>query len=120
MEDEVPMARRVGKAANRKARQRSAAHRAASRPAGAPPPAPPATAVPPVGTPNAREAVSLDPPRRVTAPVSAGLGSTLTTSERAEYHYVERDLRNIGFLSAAMAVLLFLAWIAFSALGLVG
>ena len=113
------MARRAGKAANRKARQRSAAQRAATRPAGAPP-APPATAVPPVGTPDAREAVSLDPPRRVTAPVSAGLGSTLTTSERAEYHYVERDLRNIGILSAAMAVLLFLAWIAFSALGLVG
>ena len=113
------MARRAGKAANRKARQRSAAQRAATRPAGAPP-APPATSVPPVGTPDAREAVSLDPPRRVTAPVTAGLGSTLTTSERAEYHYVERDLRNIGILSAVMAVMLFLAWIAFSALGLVG
>ena len=112
------MARRAGKAANRKARQRSAAQRAATRPANAP--AQPATAVPPVGTPDAREAVSLDPPPRVTAPVRAGLGSTLTTSERAEYHYVERDLRNIGILSAAMAVLLFLAWIAFSALGLVG
>lgn len=113
------MARRAGKAANRKARQRSAAQRAASRPA-APPPAPTAIPVPPVGTPDAREAVSLDPPRRVTAPVAARLGSTLTTSERAEYHYVERDLRNIGVLTAVMAVLLFLAWIAFSALGLVG
>lgn len=113
------MARRAGKAANRKARQRSAAQRAASRPA-APPPAPTATPVAPVGTPDAREAVSLDPPKRVTAPVAAGLGSTLTTSERAEYHYVERDLRNIGILTAVMAVLLFLAWIAFSALGLVG
>jgi len=113
------MARRAGKAANRKARQRSAAQRAATRPAGAPP-APPATTVPPTGTPDAREAGSLDPPRRVTTPVSAGLGSTLTTSERAEYHYVERDLRNIGILSAVMAVMLFLAWIAFSALGLVG
>ena len=113
------MARRAGKAANRKARQRSAAQRAASRPATAPP-APPATPVPPVGTPDAREAVSLDPPRRVTPPVAAGLASTLTTSERAEYHYVERDLRNIGILTAVMGALLFLAWIAFSALGLVG
>ena len=112
------MARRAGKAANRKARQRSAAQRAASRPAAATPP-PTATPVPPVGTPDAREAVSLAPPKRVTAPVASGLGSTLTTSERAEYHYVERDLRNIGILSAAIAVLMFLAWFAFSALGLV-
>ena len=44
----------------------------------------------------------------------------MTTSERAEYHYVERDLRNIGILTAIMAVLLFVAWFAFSALGLVG
>jgi hypothetical protein len=119
MKSEVPMARRAGKAANRKARQRSAAQRAATRPA-APPPAPAATPVPPVGTPDAREAVSLDPPRRVTSPRLAAAGSTLTTTERAEYHYVERDLRNIGILTAAMAVLLVLAWVAFSALGLVG
>ena len=117
------MARRAGKAANRKARQRSAAHRAATRPAAPPPVAsetPAAIPVPPVGTPDAREAVSLDPPRRVTSPRLAAAGSTLTTTERAEYHYVERDLRNIGILTAGMAVLLFLAWIAFSALGLVG
>ena len=113
------MARRVGKAANRKARQRSAAQRAAGRPAAAQP-APSATPIPPVGTPDAREAASLDPSRRVAAPVAAGLGSTLTTSERAEYHYVERDLRNIGILSAGMALLLFLAWLAFSALNLGG
>ena len=50
----------------------------------------------------------------------ARLGSTLTTSERTEYHYVERDLRNIGILTVAMAVLLFLAWFVFSPLGLVG
>jgi len=116
------MARRAGKAANRKARQRSAAQRAASRPATAPPAAvtPAATPVPPVGTPDAHEAVSLDPPRRVIAPVRSGLGSTLTITERAEYHYVERDLRNIGILSAVMAVLLFLAWFAFSSLGISG
>ena len=113
------MARRAGKAANRKARQRSAAQRAANRPAPGPV-APVATPVPPVGTPDAREAVSLDPPRRIAAPVTSGQGSTLTITERAEYHYVERDLRNIGILSAVMAVLLFLAWFAFSSLGISG
>lgn len=105
------MARRAGKAASRKARQRNVPR--------APRPSEPAP-VPPVGTPDAREATSLDPPRRVTAPLSAGVGSTLSSRERAEYHYVERDLRNIGILTALMAVLLFVAWLAFSALGLTG
>jgi hypothetical protein len=114
------MARRAGKAASRKARQRSVQQRSAqrgTRPATTP--APP-TPVPPVGTPDAREATSLDPPPRVAAPSFASGASTLTTRERAEYHYVERDLRNIGILTAVMAVLLLLAWILFSALGLVG
>jgi hypothetical protein len=110
------MARRAGKAASRKARQRRVQRPSPS--VAAPPPA----AVPPVGTPNAREAVSLDPPPRVTAPSPerAYAGSTLSDRERAEYHYVERDLRNIGILTALMAVLLLVAWLAFSALGLVG
>ena len=106
------VARRAGKAASRKARQRKVP-RAAARP-----PAP--TPVPPVGTPDAREATSLDPPHRVTAPLAATAGSSLSLRERAEYHYVERDLRNIGILAALMAVLLFVAWLAFSTLGLVG
>ena len=110
------MPRRAGKAASRKARQRPA-----RRPLGhvtVPPPV--SSAVPPVGTPDAREATSLDPPRRVTP--SSGLGaagSTLTVRERAEYHYVERDLRNIAILSALMALGLLVAWIAFSQLGLI-
>lgn len=107
------MARRAGKAASRKARQRNVP-RAPARPAAAP------TPVPPVGTPDAREATSLEPTRRVTAPAAAGIGSSLSLRERAEYHYVERDLRNIGILSALLAVLLFVAWLAFSALGLAG
>ena len=109
------MARRAGKAASRKARQRKVQRAATFA-------APPPPAVPPVGTPDAREAVSLDPPRRVTAPSPerAYAGSTLTDRERAEYHYVERDLRNIGVLTAVMAVLLVVAYFAFSALGLVG
>ena len=106
------MARRAGKAASRKARQRNVP-RAVVRPA-APPP------VSPVDAPDAREATSLDTPGRVTPPVAAGVGSSLSLRERAEYHYVERDLRNIGVLTAVMGVLLFVAWLAFSALGLVG
>jgi len=111
------MARRVGKAANRKARQRNV-----PRPARAVAPAPESSSqpVPPVGTPDAREAISLDPSPRVSAPIAAGASSTLTTRERAEYHYVERDLRNIGILSAVMVVMLIVAWLAFSGLGLVG
>jgi hypothetical protein len=107
------VARRAGKAASRKARQRNVP-RAPARPAAVP------TPVPPVGTPDAREATSLDPPRRVAAPAAAGIGSSLSVRERAEYHYVERDLRNIGILSVLLAVLLFVAWLAFSALGLAG
>ncbi len=110
------MARRAGKAASRKARQRYVPK--TPRPKVAPSPAD-AVAVPPVGTPDAREAVSLDPPRRTT-PVTYGTGgSTLTTRERAEYHYVERDLRNIGVLSLVMAVMLVGAYFLFNALGLV-
>ncbi len=107
------MARRAGKAASRKARQRKV-----RRPIVASPP-PASTAVPPVGTPDAREAESLNPPRRVTAPGTTR-GSTLSAGERAEYHYVERDLRDIGILTAAMVFLLVVGWLAFTALGLVG
>ena len=113
------MARRAGKAANRKARQRSAAQRAAPVPQRRRPPpprrrfhrsAPPTRAKPSRSTRRSRVS-----PARL-----AAVGSTLTAAERPEYHYVERDLRNIGILTAVMAVLLFLAWVAFSALGLVG
>lgn len=106
------MARRAGKAASRKARQRNVP-RAAPRPR-----AP--SAVPPAGMPDAREAVSPDPPRHQSPPAPTAAGSSLSTRERAEYHYVERDLRNIGILTALMAVLLLVAWVAFTALGLVG
>ncbi len=74
--------------------------------------------MPPVGTPDAREAEALDPPRRITLPAAAAAGSHLTSREEAEYRYVERDLRNIGILTAAMVVLLLVAWAAVQALGL--
>jgi hypothetical protein len=113
------MARRAGKAANRKARQRNVPRtpRAAAAAGTAPIDA---TPVPPVGRPSAGDAISMDPPRRVLDPRTVLAGSTLTDRERAEYHYVERDLRNIGILSAIMAAMLLVAWLAFSALGLVG
>ena len=111
------MARRAGKAASRKARQRYVP----KTPRPAPTPTPGGVPVPPVGTPDAREAVSLDPPRRTT-PVTYGVGggSILSTRERAEYHYVERDLRNIGILSLVMVVMLVGAYFLFDALGIVG
>jgi hypothetical protein len=108
------MARRAGKAASRKARQRQV--RRPSVPA-----APPgATPVPPVGTPDAREAAPLTPPRRTIQPTATVARSQLSERERAEYHYVERDLRDIGILTAVMAVILLVAWFAFSSMGLVG
>ena len=109
------MARRAGKAASRRARQRPV-----KRPlqhVTLPPPT--ASAVPPVGTPDAREAISLDPPRRELPPLAASAGSTLTSRERAEYHYVERDLRNIAVLTLVMALGLAIAWFAFSQAGLI-
>ncbi len=106
------MARRAGKATSRKARQRNVPRPPRTAPQGAP------QAVPPVGTPDAREAASLTPPRRM-APVPASSGrSQLSGADRAEYHYVERDLRSIGILTAVMAALLLLAWIVFVALDL--
>jgi hypothetical protein len=60
----------------------------------------------------------------VTAPSAARAysapSSSLTDRERAEYHYVERDLRNIGVLTAVLAVLLVAAYFLFSAIGLTG
>ena len=103
------MPRRAGKAASRKARQRPVKR-----------PAIPATPIPPIGTPDAREAISLNLPRRSVPSSGAMAGSLLTDRERAEYHYVERDLRNIGILTAIMVALLVLAYFVFSALGLVG
>jgi hypothetical protein len=110
------VARRAGKAASRKARQRNVPRAAPRRPA-----APPAPAQA-TDTPEAIESPSTDPPRRVsTTPApAAGAGSSLSIRERAEYHYVERDLRNIGILTALMLVLLAASWFLFNALGLIG
>lgn len=108
------MPKRSSKATTRRARQRPV-----RRPLDhvkLPPPQ--SAAVPPVGTPDAREAISLDPPQRVVPSPAASAGSSLSLRERAAYHYVERDLRNIGVLTAVMLLALLAAWFAFSQLGL--
>lgn len=81
-------------------------------------PAPAATPVPAVEA--AEPAIS----ERVERPAPAAPAYVRGTSQlgeraRAEYHYVTRDLRNIGVLVVVIAVLLAVAVIAFNALGLV-
>ena len=107
------MARRAGKAATRKARQRKS-----QRPqsAAVSPPAP-STA----GVVAAPEVVTSAPaPRPAPARSNLTAPSQLTATERTEYHYVERDLRDIGILTLVMTVLLLAAWFAFRAFGLLG
>ena len=110
------MARRQSKAASRRARQRRL-----QRPAQ---PAPASVARPTVDeAPPAQQRVEEPAPRRVSAPSAArafSTSSSLTDRERAEYHYVERDLRNIGILTALLIGLLLAAWAVFNALGIVG
>lgn len=107
------MARRAGKAASRKARQRRI-----QRPGSAPPQAPVA---------SGDEQAAFEAAARVTAPAARRaiparqtVGSQLTATERSEYHYVERDLRDIGILSVVMAALLALSWFIVQGLGIIG
>jgi len=43
--------------------------------------------------------------------------SALSDRARDEYHYVTRDLRNIGILAAVMLAILIAAFVAFRAIG---
>jgi len=118
------MARRGGKAANRRDRQRRAQRRAQQRPAPAPRPvsgtlaeaveaaAEQRAAAPVAPTPALSRGARADPRFQVAGP------SRLGERAAAEYHYVVRDLRNIGVLIVIMAVLLGAAVVAFSALGI--
>lgn len=112
------MARRAGKAASRKARQRRA-----QRPLGQAPAAPrPASAPETVGATPAPTSASVSTPAAPSsrgAPARQTVGSQLTASERSEYHYVERDLRDIGMLTVVMAVLLGLSYVVVHALNIV-
>ena len=103
------MARRAGKAASRKARQRRVQRPGAASPL----PAAPDTAAAPV------EAVPTPTASPRSTPSRAAVGSALTANERSEYHYVERDLRDIAILSVVMALLLGLSYFAVRALDIV-
>jgi hypothetical protein len=110
------MARRPGgKTERRKARQRRT-----QRPASTPP----SVSAGPTATAEPEDTPAAEPARRITAPSAARAytagSSSLTDRERAEYHYVERDLRNIGILTAVLVALLIASYFVFSALGLVG
>lgn len=119
------MARRGGKAANRRDRQRRAQRRAQQRPV--PTPRPTSGTLSEAGeaaSEHRAEAATVAPAAHVTRgarhdPRFAVAGpSRLGERAAAEYHYVLSDLRNIGFLVVIMAVLLGLAVVAFNALGI--
>ena len=128
----MPARRPGGKAASRKARQRNVPRTprpASSTGATASPDAVEATDptlvadTPVVPEPAASGPAAPPSRRRASAPfvgASTSSGSGLSARERADYHYVERDLRNIGILSLVMLGLLIGAWLLFNALGLVG
>ena len=119
------MARRGGKAANRRDRQRRAQRKALQRP-----PAPPRPNAAVVS--DAVETVAESRHEAVQTRVSAAPAPTrgarsdprfavagpsrLSERAAAEYHYVRSDLRNIAVLVVVMAVLLAAAVVAFSAL----
>ncbi len=120
------MARRGGKAANRRDRNRRAQRKAPLRPAVPQRPtggslsdaidaaaerraeAAPARAAAPAPTRGARS----DPRFAVAGP------SRLSERAASEYHYVIRDLRNIAVLVVAMGVVLVGAVVGFSAMGI--
>ncbi|MBI2777934.1 MAG: hypothetical protein HYX57_11830 [Chloroflexi bacterium] len=121
------MARRGGKAANRRERSRRAQRKAPLRPAV--PQRPTGDAVSdaveaaaerraeaaparPAPTPALTRGARSDPRFAVAGP------SRLSERAAGEYHYVLRDLRNIGVLVVVMAILLAAAAIGFSALGI--
>jgi hypothetical protein len=122
------MARRGGKPANRRDRNRRAQRKAPLRPAIPQRPAlgsvsdavdavaerraeaAPARATP--AAPALTRGARTDPRFAVAGP------SRLSERAASEYHYVIRDLRNIAVLVVAMGVLLAVAVVAFSAMGI--
>jgi len=116
------MARRGGKAANRRDRQRKAQRRMLQRPAA---PGRPITGDISEAVEAAAErrtesaaAPAAPSPRPGRADPRFAVSGPSRLSERAadEYHYVRRDLRNIAVLVVLMAVLLGAAVVAFSVL----
>ena len=119
------MARRGGKAANRRDRQRKAQRRTLQRPP--PPPARPITdgvsdAIEAAAERRAESAAAAPAPttrpRRADPRFAVAGPSRLSERAADEYHYVRRDLRNIAVLVVVMAILLGAAVVAFSVLGI--
>lgn len=122
------MARRGGKAANRRDRQRQAQRRALQRPAA--PARPIGGVVADAVDAAAERRVEAAPERAATTRATLTRGarsdprfavagpSRLSERAASEYHYVIRDLRNIAVLVVMMGVLLAAAAIGFSALGI--
>lgn len=127
------MAKRGGKAATRRQRQR-AANRSAPRPSTPAPAEPRAASTSAASEPATVEAVTAPvsaptpsaasvpagrTPRRGTAIATELYGSSrLSEKAAAEYHYVVADLRNILVLSAVLAGLLVVAFVAVNVLGI--
>lgn len=99
-EDEVeeapPAATQVGAAPMRRA---------------APSPSAPAARASRTSVPASQRGSRVNPRLAVAGP------SRLSDRAIEEYHYVARDLRNIGMLIAVMVVILLIAFVAFTALG---
>ena len=122
------MAKRAGKAANRRQRQRNAARTARATPpampargpdsldAGTPMPERAAAPAPRTSTSAALPAARPRPGRRSAALI--GGGSRLTEGAAAEYHYVIADLRNIAVLFVALIALLAVAFFVIEVLGI--
>lgn len=122
------MAKRAGKAANRRQRQRNAARPARPAPPtmpargpdaldmGAPMPEPAAPAAPRAAAPAPPPAARPRPGRRGTAMI--GGASRLTEQAAAEYHYVMADLRNIAVLFIGLIALLAVAFVIIEVLGI--
>jgi hypothetical protein len=131
------MAKRGGKAASRKSRQRRAQRgpAPAQRPAQTPSFEESAAVAPEGSSPSAafdradaevRAMTSTaaggrarpSRPRAPSVPYGASGPSRLSDQAIAEYHYVLRDLRNIGVLLAILLVLLLVATLAVNATGI--
>jgi hypothetical protein len=74
-----------------------------------------------VATPAApREIPARESTRKVTRDPRSMVAGPSRLSERAqqEYHYVQRDLRNIGVLVVIMAAILVVAYVVFNVMGI--
>lgn len=118
-------ARRSGKASSRQSRQKRQQQRSSQRASLQRPMEPTVSADAAVSRPApapAATTTSAAAPERTTKPASKfeNLYGSSRLSEQAhlEYHYVERDLRNIGILILVMLALLAVATLAFNLLGI--